>query len=104
MGGGPLTNSAVILSDFPRCREYVPSRDERGRDHGTDDKSIETEGRDSAQRGNKNDIVWHLCISAHQNRTQEVIYEADDERTERYQNHALPDSTCLLYTSDAADE
>src|SRR5512141_1114318 len=74
------------------CREYVPSRDEHGRDHRTDDKSVETEGCDPAQRADKNDVVGHLCVFAHQDRTQEVIYESDDERTERYQNHALPDS------------
>ena len=88
-----LTNGAIVLGDFSRCREYIPGRDEHGRDHRTDNKSVETEGSNSAQRGDKNDVVGHLCVFAHQDRTQEVIYESDDERTERYQSHALPDRT-----------
>ena len=41
---------------------------------------------DPAQRGDKHNVVGHLCVFAHQDRTQEVIHEANDERAERDQN------------------
>lgn len=59
----------VVMCFQSRCGENVPGGNEHGCDHGPDNKPIESEGRDSAKRGDQHNEVGHLGVFADEDRT-----------------------------------
>ena len=70
---GRLKLGAIDPMASLRYRKDVPGRHEHRGDHRPDDKTIETEHRYAAQRGNQHDVVGNFGFLADQNRPQNVI-------------------------------
>ncbi len=79
---------------LPRCGEDFPGHHEDGRDQRSDDKAVEAEHLDAAQRGNQHEIIRQLGILADQERTQQIVHEADHQHPVQDQADALPHRAC----------
>ena len=71
-------------------RQQVPASDKQGGNQRPDNESVDTVDLHAAQRGDKDQVVRHFGILAHQQRTQNVIHQANHNHKEADDKGALP--------------
>src|SRR5690606_9062810 len=76
---------------IPRRGKQSPRRDEQGSDQRTDDEPVQPEQAQAAERGNQHHVVRHLGVLAHQDGTQDIVDQTDDQHAVQNQDHALYD-------------
>ena len=77
----------------PLFREQVPGGEEHCGDYRPDDQPVDAEYRNAAKRGDQHEIIRNFRFAPHQNRAQDIVDSADDERPERDQDDPLPDGS-----------
>lgn len=71
-------------------RQQVPAGDKQGGDQRPDHEAVDTVDLHAAQSGDKDQIVRHPGILAHQQWTQNVIHQANHNHKEADDKGALP--------------
>ena len=70
---------------------HRPDRNEKRRDQRTDDETVDTHERDTAERRYQDQIVRHAGAFADERRPQQIVDEADDQYSRREQNEPFPE-------------
>ena len=83
----------LVLYYQPLFRKQIPGGEKHRGDHRPDDQPVDAEYRDAAERGDQHEVIRNFRFAADQDRAQDIIDRADDERTEGEQGDPLPDGS-----------
>ena len=65
-----------------RCGKDIPSGDEQRCNNRPQHKAVNPKNRDATQSGKEHHVIRDPCVFSHQNRTQAIIHQADDQDEE----------------------